>query len=72
MAKAYWITCYREILDPRKLAAYAKLAGPAIVEQPDTTLVLYPEQRAVVEESGNLIVAVPARSDKVLSAAVAS
>ena len=30
MAKAYWITCYREIPDPAKLAAYAKLAGPAI------------------------------------------
>lgn len=30
MAKGYWITCYREILDPAKLAAYAKLAGPAI------------------------------------------
>jgi uncharacterized protein (DUF1330 family) len=30
MAKAYWITCYREILDPAKLAAYAKLAGPSI------------------------------------------
>jgi uncharacterized protein (DUF1330 family) len=30
MAKAYWITSYREILDPGKLAAYAKLAGPAI------------------------------------------
>lgn len=30
MVKAYWITCYREISDPAKLAAYAKLAGPAI------------------------------------------
>jgi uncharacterized protein (DUF1330 family) len=30
MAKAYWIACYREIADPHKLAAYAKLAGPAI------------------------------------------
>src|SRR5580704_4371956 len=30
MAKAYWITCYREISDPAKLAAYAKLAGPSI------------------------------------------
>ncbi len=30
MAKAYWITCYREITDSAKLAAYAKLAGPAI------------------------------------------
>jgi uncharacterized protein (DUF1330 family) len=30
MPKAYWISFYREILDPNKLAAYAKLAGPAI------------------------------------------
>jgi len=30
MPKAYWVTCYREIRDPNKLAAYAKLAGPAV------------------------------------------
>lgn len=30
MAKAYWITAYRRISEPEKLAAYAKLAGPAI------------------------------------------
>ena len=30
MAKAYWITCYRSITDQEALAAYAKLAGPAI------------------------------------------
>jgi uncharacterized protein (DUF1330 family) len=30
MAKAYWVACYRQILDPAKLAAYAKVAGPAI------------------------------------------
>jgi uncharacterized protein (DUF1330 family) len=30
MPKAYTITCYRKIKDPEKLAAYAKLAGPAI------------------------------------------
>lgn len=30
MPKAYWITCYREVKDPAKLAAYAKLAAPAI------------------------------------------
>jgi uncharacterized protein (DUF1330 family) len=30
MAKAYWIAFYRQILDSNKLAAYAKLAGPAI------------------------------------------
>src|SRR5260370_7687505 len=30
MAKAYWISFYRAVHDPEKLAAYAKLAGPAI------------------------------------------
>ena len=30
MPKAYWITCYREISDPAKLAAYAKIGAPAI------------------------------------------
>jgi len=30
MAKAYWITCYRNIKNQDKVAAYAKLAGPAI------------------------------------------
>ena len=30
MAKTYWIGTYRSISNPDKLAAYAKLAGPAI------------------------------------------
>jgi len=30
MAKAYWIAFYRSIKNPDALAAYAKLAGPAI------------------------------------------
>ena len=30
MAKAYWINTFREIRDPEALAAYAKLAGPAM------------------------------------------
>jgi len=30
MPKAYWIACYRSVSDPDALAAYAKLAGPAI------------------------------------------
>jgi uncharacterized protein (DUF1330 family) len=33
MAKAYWVVCYREITDSAKLAAYARLAGPAIESQ---------------------------------------
>jgi uncharacterized protein (DUF1330 family) len=38
VAKAYWIACYREIKDPAKLAAYAKVAGPAIVAAGGTIL----------------------------------
>jgi uncharacterized protein (DUF1330 family) len=30
MAKAYWITAYRSVRDPQALAAYAKLALPAL------------------------------------------
>jgi uncharacterized protein (DUF1330 family) len=30
MAKAYWITTYRSISNQDALAAYAKLAGPAL------------------------------------------
>jgi len=30
MAKAYWVVCYRAIRNPDALAAYAKIAGPAI------------------------------------------
>lgn len=31
MAKGYWITFYRAVSDPAALAAYAELAGPAII-----------------------------------------
>ena len=30
MPKAYWISVYRAVKNPDKLAAYAKLAGPAL------------------------------------------
>jgi uncharacterized protein (DUF1330 family) len=30
MPKAYWIATYRSVHDPEALAAYAKLAGPAL------------------------------------------
>jgi len=32
MAKAYWVSAYHAVHDEEKLAAYAKLAGPAILE----------------------------------------
>jgi uncharacterized protein (DUF1330 family) len=30
VAKGYWVSAYRTISDPEKLAAYGKLAGPAV------------------------------------------
>jgi uncharacterized protein (DUF1330 family) len=30
--KGYWISAYRTIKDPDKVAAYAKLAGPALAK----------------------------------------
>jgi uncharacterized protein (DUF1330 family) len=30
MAKAYWVSTYRAVNNPEALAAYAKLAGPAL------------------------------------------
>jgi uncharacterized protein (DUF1330 family) len=32
MPKAYWVTTYRSISNPDALAAYSKIAGPAIKE----------------------------------------
>ena len=31
MPKAYWVSAYRAVKDHDKLAAYAKLAGPALI-----------------------------------------
>jgi len=39
MAKTYWIGTYRAVSDPDKLAAYAKLAGPAITAGGGTFIV---------------------------------
>ncbi len=39
MPKAYWIACYRAIKNPDALAAYAKLAGPALINQGGRQLV---------------------------------
>ena len=39
MKKAYWVSAYKEITDPEKLAAYAKIAGPAVIEAGGTFLI---------------------------------
>ena len=38
------------------LAASQVIIGPAIVEQTDTTILIYPDQQAIVDQWGNLIV----------------
>jgi uncharacterized protein (DUF1330 family) len=52
MSKAYWITCYRNITDASKLAAYAKLAGPALEAQGGRFLARAPAQKSY--EAGQL------------------
>ena len=49
MQKGYWISCYREIYDADKLAAYAELAKPAVESQGGRFLV----RSAAVYASGN-------------------
>jgi uncharacterized protein (DUF1330 family) len=70
MAKAYWISCYRKIKDPGKLAAYARLAGPAVQAAGGRFLArgmparIYEQaanERTVVVEYENLAAALAAR-----------
>jgi uncharacterized protein (DUF1330 family) len=69
MAKAYWITTYRSISSPEALAAYAKLAAPALTAQggrflargmPVKTMEQGLMQRTVLIEFPSLEVAVAA------------
>ncbi len=70
MAKAYWISCYRSIKNPDALAAYAKLAGPAVLAAGGRILVrgapakVYENgvmERTVLIEFDSLAAAVAAR-----------
>jgi uncharacterized protein (DUF1330 family) len=70
MAKAYWVVCYRAIKNPDALAAYAKLAAPAIQAAGGRFLVRSPapaktyesglNQRTVVTEFDSLAKALAA------------
>jgi uncharacterized protein (DUF1330 family) len=66
MAKGYWISCYRAIKNQDQLAAYAKLAAPAILAGGGKFLVRGPAskvyeqgilQRTVVVEFDSLATA---------------
>ena len=46
MAKGYWVSCYRSVKNPDQLAAYAKLAAPAILAGGGKFLVRGPAARA--------------------------
>jgi uncharacterized protein (DUF1330 family) len=50
MAKGYWVTAYRSVSDPERLAAYAELAGPAITAAGGRFLAR--AQHAVAHEAG--------------------
>ena len=51
-------TVETDIYDRDALSAGARLAGPAIVEQADSTTVIHPGQRARVDALGNLLIEV--------------
>ncbi len=51
-----WAEC--DVFERSELAAAQIILGPAIVEQADTTTLIYPDERAVVDAWGNLIVTV--------------
>lgn len=81
MAKAYWISCYREVKDADKLAAYAKLAGPAIAAgggtflcrgMPAKTYEAGQDQRTVMIEFPSVAAATAAHDSPGYQAALAA
>ncbi|WP_028655763.1 DUF1330 domain-containing protein [Nocardioides sp. J54] len=78
---AYWISNYREILDADKLAAYAALAGPALVEaggkflargMPERVYEAGLEQRSVLIEFESVEAAVAAHDSAAYQEALAA
>jgi uncharacterized protein (DUF1330 family) len=78
MPKAYWIATYRSVRDPEALAAYAKLAGPAIWAAggrslvrgtPAKTLEAGLDQRTVVIEFDSVASAISAYESPAYQAA---
>ncbi len=81
MAKAYWVGCYRSISNPDALAAYAKLAGPAIAAAggkflvrgtPAKTYEAGLDQRTVVIEFESVVAATAAHDSPGYQAALAA
>ena len=81
MAKTYWITTYRAVTNPDKLAAYDQLAGPAIAASggkflmrgtPVKTYEAGLNQRAVVVEFESLAQAMACHDGPAYQAALAA
>ena len=79
MAKAYWVGTYRSISNPDAMAAYAKLAGPAIQAgggrflvrgNPSQTYESGLEQRVVVIEFDSVKAATTAHDSPAYQAAL--
>ena len=81
MPKAYWVSAYRAVKDPAKLAAYAKLAGPALTAgggrflargEPAKVYELGLKQRTVLIEFESVGHAVAAHDSPAYQAALAA
>lgn len=79
MPKAYWVSTYRAVNDSDKLAAYAKLAGPALTAcggrflargEPAVVYELGLKQRTVVIEFESVEQAVAAHDSPAYQAAL--
>lgn len=79
MPKAYWVSTYRAVTNADKLAAYAKLAGPALVAgggrflargEPAVVYELGLKQRTVVIEFESVEQAVAAHDSAAYQAAL--
>lgn len=81
MSKAFWVTTYRAVKDAEKVAAYAKLAGPALMStggrflargEPSTVYELGLKQRTVVIEFDSAEQAVAAHDSPAYQEALAA
>lgn len=81
MSKSYWISTYRTIKDEEKVAAYAKLAGPALTAaggrflargKPSMTYELGLKQRTVLLEFDSVEQAEAAHDSPAYQAALAA
>ena len=52
-----WVEC--PLYDRERLGCGNRLTGPAIIEQPDSTVVVHPGQSLEVDRFGNLIINIP-------------